>query len=104
MQESLEAGIATDEHVGRFVVSRQLSGRASIDAGYVGRRFINGDNAETSHGRARRRDVRAGALHDAHGAGRTALFVGESEWSLKSSPRWAPRAEHHPVRPRLLAR
>jgi hypothetical protein len=49
VQESLDGGIATDEHVGRFVVSRQLSGRASIDAGYVSRRFINGDNAETSH-------------------------------------------------------
>jgi hypothetical protein len=48
VQESIEHGIATDEHVGRILVSRQLSARASIDAGYVGRRFINGDAEETS--------------------------------------------------------
>jgi hypothetical protein len=49
VQESLERSIVTDEHVGRFVVSRQLSPRASISGGYVGRRFINGDLAETSN-------------------------------------------------------
>jgi hypothetical protein len=49
VQESLEHGFATDEHVGRFTVSRQFSERASIGAGYLGRRFINGDALETSN-------------------------------------------------------
>jgi hypothetical protein len=49
VQESLEQSIVTDEHVGRVVVSRQLSPRASINGGYVGRRFINGDIGETSN-------------------------------------------------------
>jgi hypothetical protein len=49
LQESVEHGIVTDEHVGRIAVSRQISGRASIDAGYVGRRFVNGDGLETSN-------------------------------------------------------
>jgi hypothetical protein len=49
VQESLEHGFATDEHVGRLIVSRQVSERASISATYVGRRFVNGDGFETSN-------------------------------------------------------
>ena len=55
VQESLEGGIGTDEHVGRIVVSRQLSGRASIDAGYVSRHFVNGDERGDVAQRSRRR-------------------------------------------------
>jgi hypothetical protein len=49
VQESLEHTMVADEHVGRFLVSRQLSERTSITAGYLGRHFINGDDRETSH-------------------------------------------------------
>jgi hypothetical protein len=49
VQESLEHSVATDEHVGRVVVSRQLSERLSISAAYVGRRFVNDDGFETSN-------------------------------------------------------
>jgi hypothetical protein len=49
VQESLEHSFATDEHVGRLIVSRQVSERASISATYVGRRFVNGDTFETSN-------------------------------------------------------
>jgi hypothetical protein len=49
VQESLERGITTAEHAGRLVASRQLSARASIDAAYVGRRFMNGGQTETSN-------------------------------------------------------
>jgi hypothetical protein len=49
VQESLEHGFATDEHVGRLLVSRQLSERLSISGGYLGRRFVNGDAFETSN-------------------------------------------------------
>jgi len=49
VRESVGSSITTVEHASRFVVSRQLSGRASIDAGYVGRRFNSADNSETSH-------------------------------------------------------
>src|SRR5262249_47473628 len=49
VQESLEHTMLADEHVGRFLISRQLSERASINAGYLGRHFINGDETQTSH-------------------------------------------------------
>ena len=49
VQESLEHSFATDEHVGRLIVSRQVSERASISATYVGRRFVNDDGFETSN-------------------------------------------------------
>ena len=49
VQESLEHGFTTDEHVGRLLVSRQLSERLSISGGYLGRRFVNGDAFETSN-------------------------------------------------------
>ena len=104
VQESLESGIATDEHVGRFVVSRQLSGRASIDAGYVGRRFINGDNAETSQA------ALAGATY---GLGPFTTLTVQGGPRYSSARRMEPEivaslgtpcAEHHPIRHRLLAR
>jgi hypothetical protein len=49
VQESLEDTTLADEHVGRFVISRQLSERSSLTAGYLGRHFINGDDTQTSH-------------------------------------------------------
>jgi len=49
VQESLEHTMQADEHVGRFLVSRQLSERASMSGGYIGRHFINGDDTQTSH-------------------------------------------------------
>jgi hypothetical protein len=49
VRESLEHEMVGDEHVGRIVISRQLSERASISAGYIGRHFVNGSNVETSN-------------------------------------------------------
>jgi hypothetical protein len=49
VQESLDHGFATDEHVGRVTASRQLSERASVSAAYVGRRFVDGVTPQTSN-------------------------------------------------------
>jgi len=49
VQESLESVMVEDEHVGRFFVSRQLSQRASIGAGYVGRVFVDDAGTQTSN-------------------------------------------------------
>ena len=49
VQESLAPVVATDEHVGRFLVSRQISARASVSAGYLGRRFVSDTGIDTSN-------------------------------------------------------
>jgi hypothetical protein len=49
VQESLASVVATDEQVGRFLVSRQLSARASVSAGFLGRRFVSDMSTDTSN-------------------------------------------------------
>jgi hypothetical protein len=49
VQESLEPTVDGAEHVGRLLLSRQLSSRITISAGYLGRRFVNGDLVESSN-------------------------------------------------------
>jgi hypothetical protein len=49
VRESLEQEMVEDEHVGRLIISRQLSERSSISAGDIVRYFINGSNVQTSN-------------------------------------------------------
>jgi hypothetical protein len=49
IQEGLEDVMVQDEHVGRLLITRQLSDRASLTGGYIGRRFVNGLDTQTSN-------------------------------------------------------
>jgi hypothetical protein len=49
VREDLERTMVANEHVGRFGLTREISERTAVSAGYLGRHFINGEDAQTSH-------------------------------------------------------
>jgi hypothetical protein len=49
VREDLERTMVANEHVARFGLSRILSQRTALSAGYLGRHFINGGDTQTSH-------------------------------------------------------